>query len=276
MTCAAASTISWLIRWGLPPEPRAHRSPFERGTDLDAPAPTVPESRFKASLGLLTCGVNPAQPLRIRSTVGSNEGHDTRVPATVGEGNGRARWQPTPTTRSSSGAGTTDSLSGAYFASRRSSNGRPRGTKQDRGRGGHERTVRGSPRDQRHHLLLCDVADAPHDHRELRLKEFGYDVTPFGPYFQAYPDGRAVTVYPDESQRSYDSIAEFSKRDADTMPKWEAWLQGVADVLGPLMCACHRTSARCIRWICYRRSRSRGRCASSANGAWATSPGCSR
>jgi phytoene dehydrogenase-like protein len=71
--------------------------------------------------------------------------------------------------------------------------------------------------------------------RELRLKEFGYDVTPFGPYFQAYSDGRAVTVYPDESQKSYDSIAEFSKRDADTMPKWEAWLQGVADVLGPLM-----------------------------------------
>jgi len=71
--------------------------------------------------------------------------------------------------------------------------------------------------------------------RELRLKEFGYDVTPFGPYFQAYPDGRALTVYPDDSQRSYDSIAEFSKRDADTMPKWEAWLQGVADVMGPLM-----------------------------------------
>jgi phytoene dehydrogenase-like protein len=71
--------------------------------------------------------------------------------------------------------------------------------------------------------------------RELRLKDFGYDVTPFGPYFQAYPDGRAVTVYPDDAQRSYDSIAEFSKRDADTMPKWEAWLQGVADVLGPLM-----------------------------------------
>jgi phytoene dehydrogenase-like protein len=71
--------------------------------------------------------------------------------------------------------------------------------------------------------------------RELRLKEFGYDVTPFGPYFQAYPDGRAVTVYPDDSQKSYDSIAEFSKVDADTMPKWEAWLKGVADVLGPLL-----------------------------------------
>ena len=32
--------------------------------------------------------------------------------------------------------------------------------------------------------------------RELRLKQFGYDVTPFGPYFQAYPDGRAVTRLP--------------------------------------------------------------------------------
>src|SRR5436190_1001122 len=71
--------------------------------------------------------------------------------------------------------------------------------------------------------------------RELRLKEFGYDVTPFGPYFQAYPDGRAVTIYADDAAKSYDSVAQFSKRDADTMPKWEAWLKGVADVLGPLL-----------------------------------------
>ncbi len=71
--------------------------------------------------------------------------------------------------------------------------------------------------------------------RELRLKQFGYDVTPFGPYFQAYPDGRAVTVYPDDAARSYESIAQFSKKDADTLPKWEAWLQQVADILGPIM-----------------------------------------
>src|SRR6266700_4071956 len=71
--------------------------------------------------------------------------------------------------------------------------------------------------------------------RELRLKEFGYDVTPFGPYFQAYPDGRAVTVYPDDSQRSYDSIAEFSKRDAETMSKSEARHQCVALKMGPLI-----------------------------------------
>ena len=71
--------------------------------------------------------------------------------------------------------------------------------------------------------------------RELNLKQHGYDVTPFGPYFQAFPDGRAITVYADDAQKSYDSIAQFSKKDADTLPKWEAWLKGVADVLGPLL-----------------------------------------
>jgi phytoene dehydrogenase-like protein len=71
--------------------------------------------------------------------------------------------------------------------------------------------------------------------RELNLERHGYDVTPFGPYFQAFPDGRAITVYADDAQRSHDSIAQFSKRDAEIMPKWEAWLKGVADVLGPLL-----------------------------------------
>ena len=71
--------------------------------------------------------------------------------------------------------------------------------------------------------------------RELQLKRHGYDVTPFGPYFQAYPDGRAVTVYADDAAKSYDSIAEFSKKDADTLPEWEEWLKGVADVLGPML-----------------------------------------
>ena len=71
--------------------------------------------------------------------------------------------------------------------------------------------------------------------RDLGLERHGYDVTPFGPYFQAYPDGRAITVYADDARKSYDSIAQFSKKDAETMPKWEAWMKGVADVLGPLL-----------------------------------------
>ena len=71
--------------------------------------------------------------------------------------------------------------------------------------------------------------------RELNLKQHGYDVTPFGPYYQAFPDGRAITVYADDAKKSHDSIAQFSKHDAEILPKWEAWLKGVADVLGPLL-----------------------------------------
>jgi phytoene dehydrogenase-like protein len=71
--------------------------------------------------------------------------------------------------------------------------------------------------------------------RDLQLKKHGYDVTPFGPYYQAYPDGTSIKVYADDAAKSYESISKFSKRDADTLPKWEEWLKGVADVLGPLM-----------------------------------------
>jgi phytoene dehydrogenase-like protein len=71
--------------------------------------------------------------------------------------------------------------------------------------------------------------------RELKLKEFGYQVTPLGPYYQAYPDGRAIKIFASDARRSHESIARFSKKDAETMPRWEAWLKGVADVLGPLL-----------------------------------------
>jgi phytoene dehydrogenase-like protein len=71
--------------------------------------------------------------------------------------------------------------------------------------------------------------------RELKLKDFGYKVTAFGPYYQAYPDGRAIKVWPSDYKRSYPYIARFSKKDADTLPEWEAWLKGVADILGPML-----------------------------------------
>ncbi|HXH27798.1 MAG TPA: NAD(P)/FAD-dependent oxidoreductase, partial [Candidatus Polarisedimenticolia bacterium] len=71
--------------------------------------------------------------------------------------------------------------------------------------------------------------------RELKLPQFGYKVTPFGPYYQAFPDGRSIKVYASDYKKSYPSIAQFSRKDADTLPKWEAWMKGVADVLGPLL-----------------------------------------
>ena len=71
--------------------------------------------------------------------------------------------------------------------------------------------------------------------RDLNLKQHGYEVTPMGPYYQAFPDGRSITLYADDAKQSYDAIAQFSKKDADALPKWDAWLAGLADVLGPLL-----------------------------------------
>lgn len=70
---------------------------------------------------------------------------------------------------------------------------------------------------------------------DLGLKRFGYNIVPFGPYFQAFPDGRAVQVFADDARRSHESISQFSKKDADALVEWEAWLSSVADVLGPLL-----------------------------------------
>jgi phytoene dehydrogenase-like protein len=71
--------------------------------------------------------------------------------------------------------------------------------------------------------------------KELQLERHGYKVTPFGPYYQAYPDGRAIKLYADDAKKNYESIAQFSKKDAENITKWDAWLSGVADVLGPLL-----------------------------------------
>jgi hypothetical protein len=35
--------------------------------------------------------------------------------------------------------------------------------------------------------------------------------------------------------RAYDEIAKWSKKDAGAYPKWNAWLGGLADVLGPML-----------------------------------------
>jgi phytoene dehydrogenase-like protein len=71
--------------------------------------------------------------------------------------------------------------------------------------------------------------------KELQLERHGYKVTPFGPYYQAYPDGRSIMIYADDAKKNYESISKFSKKDAEAIPKWDAWLAGVADVMGPLL-----------------------------------------
>ena len=71
--------------------------------------------------------------------------------------------------------------------------------------------------------------------RELQLQRHGYKVHPMGPYYQAFPEGGSLTIYEDDPARTHEQLARWSKKDAEAWPKWNAWLEGVADVMGPLL-----------------------------------------
>jgi phytoene dehydrogenase-like protein len=70
---------------------------------------------------------------------------------------------------------------------------------------------------------------------DLHLARHGYKIFPMGPYYQAFPEGGSIKLYADDAQRNYEEVARWSKADAEAMPKWDAWLEGLADVLGPLL-----------------------------------------
>jgi phytoene dehydrogenase-like protein len=71
--------------------------------------------------------------------------------------------------------------------------------------------------------------------RELSLDRHGYKVHPMGPYYQAFPEGGSIKILADDAKRNYEEIAKWSKKDADAMIKWDAWMGGLADVLGPML-----------------------------------------
>ena len=71
--------------------------------------------------------------------------------------------------------------------------------------------------------------------KDLDLERNGYKVFPMGPYYQAFPEGGSIKLLADDSKRNYEEILRWSKRDADAMVRWDAWLAGLADVLAPLL-----------------------------------------
>jgi len=70
---------------------------------------------------------------------------------------------------------------------------------------------------------------------DLDLPRHGYKVYPMGPYYQAFPEGGSIKLYADDAQRNYQEVSKWSRKDAEAMPRWDAWLEGLADVLGPLL-----------------------------------------
>jgi phytoene dehydrogenase-like protein len=76
---------------------------------------------------------------------------------------------------------------------------------------------------------------APEFIRELELERHGYKVYPMGPYYQAFPEGGSIKIYADDARRNHEEVSKWSKKDADAVPRWDAWMSGLADVLGPLL-----------------------------------------
>jgi phytoene dehydrogenase-like protein len=71
---------------------------------------------------------------------------------------------------------------------------------------------------------------------ELELPRHGYKVYPQHGYFAPHADGRYLMM-PSEPKRRHEQISKFSRKDADAMERWDAWLGRLADVLGPLLTA---------------------------------------
>jgi phytoene dehydrogenase-like protein len=70
--------------------------------------------------------------------------------------------------------------------------------------------------------------------RDLRLERHGYRVHPVGPYVVPLPDGRVMIEY-DDPKRNHEEFARISTADADALERWDAWIGGLAAVLGPLL-----------------------------------------
>src|ERR671910_327100 len=63
--------------------------------------------------------------------------------------------------------------------------------------------------------------------RDLELERHGYRVHPVGPYVVPFPDGRLMIEY-EETSKNREEFAKFSKKDADAIERWDAWIGGLA------------------------------------------------
>src|SRR3954447_19651115 len=71
--------------------------------------------------------------------------------------------------------------------------------------------------------------------RDLRLADHGFAMLERDPSsFSPFPDGRYLLMGPDRDLTRRE-VAKFSPRDAKTLPKYEAMLERVADVIEPTL-----------------------------------------
>src|SRR5213594_4756498 len=71
--------------------------------------------------------------------------------------------------------------------------------------------------------------------RDLELTRYGFELLPRSPAsFTPFPDGRSLLLGPDKELTDRE-ISKFSTRDAAAFPKYEAWLETIADFVEPTL-----------------------------------------
>src|SRR5918996_6260376 len=71
--------------------------------------------------------------------------------------------------------------------------------------------------------------------RDLELKRHGFEMLPRSPSsFTPFPDGRSLMLGPDKAM-THREVSNFSAKDADALPRYEAMLERVADFLEPTL-----------------------------------------
>jgi len=70
--------------------------------------------------------------------------------------------------------------------------------------------------------------------RDLQLERHGYHVFPQGPYFAPRRDGTFLQL-PSDRARRREQIQKFSSKDADAIDGWDAKLDAIGKILGPML-----------------------------------------
>ena len=70
--------------------------------------------------------------------------------------------------------------------------------------------------------------------KDLQLAKYGYKVNPLGMGYLPLPDGRSLLGSTDE-KRTWESYAQFSKKDADNLGAYYEWIGRIANILHPML-----------------------------------------
>ena len=69
--------------------------------------------------------------------------------------------------------------------------------------------------------------------KDLELAKHGYKIFPQGHGYLPLPDGRSIVE--DRGPKQHETVSQFSKNDAEALPKYFEWIGRIADIMHPIL-----------------------------------------